>query len=127
MGSTSRLNYCNSLLYGLPNCLISKMQRVQNAAARLVYRAPRYCHISPLLTELHWLNVKHRINFKIILIAYKEVSLKQNSKYGLRSNNTILLTPLAIITLPTLGDCAFAAAAPRLWNSLPIDMRGAQS
>ena len=48
-------------------------------------------------------------------------------QYGLRSNNTILLTPLAIITLPTLGDRAFAAAAPRLWNSLPIDMRGAQS
>ena len=73
MGSTSRLNYCNSLLYGLPNCLISKMQRVQNAAARLVYRAPRYCHITPLLTDLLWLNVKHRFNFKIILIAYKAI------------------------------------------------------
>ena len=70
---TSRLDYCNSLLYGLRNGLISKMQRVQNAAARLVYRAPRYCHITPLLTELHWLNVKHRINFKIILIAYKAI------------------------------------------------------
>lgn len=75
MGLTSRLNYCNSLLYGLPNCLISKMQRVQNAAARLVYRAPRYCHISPLLTELHLLNVRHRINFKIIPIAYKAIYL----------------------------------------------------
>ena len=52
---------------------------------------------------------------------------QQNSKYGLRSNNTILLKSLATITLPTLGDRAFAAAAPRLWNSLPIDMRGAQS
>ena len=73
MGLTSRLNYCNSLLYGLPNCLLSKMQRVQNAAARLVYRAPRYCHMSPLLTELHRLNAKHRINFKKILIAYKAI------------------------------------------------------
>ena len=56
--ATSRLDYCNSLLYGLRNGLISKMQRVQNAAGRLIYRAPRYCHITPLLTELHWLNVK---------------------------------------------------------------------
>ena len=70
---TSRLDYCNSLLYGLRNGLISKMQRVQNAAARLVNRSPRYCHITPLLTELHWLNVKRRINFKIILIAYKAI------------------------------------------------------
>lgn len=70
---TSRLDYCDSLLYGLRNGLISKMQRVQNAAARLVNRSPRYCHITPLLTELHWLNVKRRINFKIILIAYKAI------------------------------------------------------
>ena len=67
----SRLDYYNYLLYGLRNCLISKMQRVQNAAARLVFRAPRCCDISPLLTELHWLNIMHRVNFKVILITYK--------------------------------------------------------
>ena len=139
MGSTSRLNYCNSLLYGLPNCLISKMQRVQNAAARLVFRTPRCCDITPLLTELHWLNIKHRINFKVIPVTYRSiygtaaeyiknlVSLKQNSKYGLWSNNTILLTPLAIRTLPTHGDRAFAVAIPRLWNSLPVEIREEQS
>ena len=66
-----------------------------NAAARLVFRAPRCCDITPLLTELHWLNIKHRINFKVIPVTYKAiygtaaeyiknlVSLKQNSKYGL--------------------------------------------
>ena len=91
----SRLDYHNSLLYGLRNCLISKMQRVQNAAARLVFRTPRCCDITPLLTELHWLNIKHRINFKVIPVTYRSiygtaaeyiknlVSLKQNSKYGL--------------------------------------------
>jgi hypothetical protein len=57
----SRLDYCNALLYGLPNCLIPKLQHVQNAAAILIFEAPRYCHITPLLTELHWLNVKHRL------------------------------------------------------------------
>jgi hypothetical protein len=61
-----RLDYCNALLYGLPICLISKLERVQNAAARLIFEAPRYCHITPLLIELHWLNIKRRIEFKII-------------------------------------------------------------
>ena len=91
----SRLDYYNYLLYGLRNCLISKMQRVQNAAARLVFRAPRFCDITPLLTELHWLNMKYRINFKVTPVTYKAiygtaaeyiknlVSLKHNSKYGL--------------------------------------------
>ena len=44
---TSRVDYCNSLLYGLPAIQINKMQRVLNAAARLVSRAPRYCHVTP--------------------------------------------------------------------------------
>ena len=68
---TSRLDYCNSLLYGLPNTQLSKLQRVQNAAARLAYRAPRFCHISPLLFQLHWLPIRFRIDFKIILLCFK--------------------------------------------------------
>ena len=68
-----------------------KLQRVHNAAATLVYRAPRYCHITTLLTELHSFKIKHRIDFKIILTTYKAIhgaapgyirnliSLKQNS------------------------------------------------
>ena len=62
---TSRVDYCNSLLYGLPASHLNKVQRVLNAAARLVCRAPRYCRITPLLYELHWLPVRQRISFKI--------------------------------------------------------------
>ena len=68
---TSRLDYYNSLLYGLPDCRLLKLQRVQNAAARLVFRAPKLCHITPLLKSLHWLNIKRRIEFKLLLITYK--------------------------------------------------------
>ena len=46
---TSRLDYCNSLLYGLPHCALTKLQRVQNAAARVLYLAPRFCHITKIL------------------------------------------------------------------------------
>ena len=51
----SRVDYCNSLLYGFPNSNVMKLQRIQNAAARLVTGTPRFCHVTPLLSHLHWL------------------------------------------------------------------------
>ena len=132
---TRRLDYCNGLLYGLPSNLISKLQSVQNAAARLLYRAPRYCHITTLLRELHWLPVRSRIDYKILIVTFKAiygtapeyisdlVTLRPNSKYSLRSNDKFLLSPPMIKTSPTLGDRAFIAAAPKLWNALPYDIR----
>jgi hypothetical protein len=62
---TNRTDYCNSLLYGLPDCELKKVQRVQNAAARLLTSTRKYDHITPVLRELHWLPVKYRIQFKI--------------------------------------------------------------
>ena len=62
MRVTSRLDYCNSLLYGLPSNLLAKLQQVQNAAATLIHRAPRFCHITPLLVDLHRLDIKSRID-----------------------------------------------------------------
>ena len=58
---TKRLDYCNSLLYGLHNAEIAKLRRVQNAAARLVSRVSRFDHVTPILFELHWLPIVYRI------------------------------------------------------------------
>ena len=103
---TSRLDYCNSLLYGLPHCALTKLQRVQNPAARVLYLAPRFCHITPILYELHWPPVTFRIEFKVIIITHKAiygtapnylsslVNFKPNSSYSLRSNNKYLLSNL---------------------------------
>ena len=136
---TSRLDYCNGVLYGLPATELQKLQRVQNAAARLICNVGRFDHISPTLKMLHWLPVKYRIDFKILLITYKAIhgltpaylseliTLKTVSRYSLRSSSEVLLQPPRIKTLRTLGDRSFTVAAPALWNNLPNAVRCAQS
>ena len=54
---TSKLDYCNSLLYDLPKHMTKQLQRVQNAAALIVSLSPKFCHITPVLMSLHWLPI----------------------------------------------------------------------
>ena len=132
---SSRLDYCNSLLYGIPGYQLQKLQRVQNAAARLVFQESKFCHITPLLKSLHWLPVKYRIDFKILLTAFKAIhdlaptyiseliSVRDIGRYNLRSNTSLILNYSKCKSLVTLGDRSFHVAAPKLWNDLPSYIR----
>lgn len=128
---SSRLDYCNSLLYGLPQVQIDKIQRVQNAAARLIFEQPKFCHITPVLSQLHWLPIKYRIEFKILLMTFKAshgmapdylcklISRRRKSTgYSLRSSKKVMLE-VRSGKIPTLGGRAFCYAAPELSNNLP--------
>ena len=122
-------------MYGLPKEQIAKLQRVQNAAARLIMDIGKYSHITPALYELHWLPVLARIHFKILLLAFKAIHglapayisnllvIKRKSSYNIRSNSGILLEPPRGKMLATLDERAFQAAAPQLWNELPLQLR----
>src|SRR4029434_9102507 len=68
---SSRLDYCNALLTGLPACVVKPLQMIQNAAARLVFNQPKRAHVTPLPIDLHWCPVVSRIKFNSRMLAYR--------------------------------------------------------
>ena len=87
--------------------------------------APRFCRITPIMRDLHWLPIRARINFKVLLFTFKVlhglapqylqslISVKK-SCYNLRGSNTLLLAMPSVKSKATPGDLAFAVAAPSL-------------
>ena len=76
---TSRLDYCNSLLFNIADKDLNWLQRIQNCLARIVTRSPPRTRSIPLLHRLHWLPMKFRIQFKINLLTFKALSMSQPS------------------------------------------------
>ena len=71
---TSHLDYCNSLLSGVPQHHLNRLQKILNAAARLVCLVPKFDHITPYLIDLHWLPVEFRITFKVSFFMFKALN-----------------------------------------------------
>ena len=131
---TSKMDYCNSLLYGLDDKTLKPIQLCQNNAARVITRKRKHDHITPVLRELHWLPVRQRISYKTLLLTYKS-RVGKGPKYlsdllqtyvpgrPLRSQDQNLLKCPPKPRLNHYGGRAFVRAAPTLWNNLPPHLR----
>ena len=124
---SSHLDYCNSLLSGIADTDLTKLQRILNCLARVITKSPPFTRSVPLLDSLHWLPVKFRVHFKICLLTYNALHEEQTvhlrsliatslPSRSLRSNRGITLSIPRIKT--NTGARAFSSRAPSLWNNL---------
>jgi len=131
----SRIDYCNSVLVGLPVSALAPLQRLQNAAARLILGLSRRSHITPALKQLHWLPIKFRVIFKVAttmhnilhkrsppyLKDFVTFSVSEPQRRQLRS--TTARSAVILRTRTQFGRRAFSVCGPGIWNSLPVNIR----
>jgi hypothetical protein len=128
---SSKLDFCNSLMHGLPDCHVRRLRNIQNNAARLLTKTKIRENITPVLFRLHWLPVEQRCKFKILILVhrvvytglpkYLNVQKKTFSRTTRLSGTLVLEVPMT--KQKTLSCRTFTHAAPKLWNELPNQLR----
>ena len=135
---SSQLDSFNGLLYGIPQHQLEKLQRIQNAAARIVVNKRKYDHITPTLIDLHWLPIIARIHYKVLIMTFKafkcdapdymkEMITQYKCSKATRSTHDDNLLFIPRTKKVTFGDRAFSYSGPTLWNALPCDIRNIDS
>jgi hypothetical protein len=130
----THLDYSNSVLSGLPQSTLNKLQRVQNWAAKVVLCRTKYDSASDALKTLHWLPIKHRIDFKIACLVHKSLhgaaptylsdllNVRTFSRATRMQGNSGVILEVPF-TRKKFADRAFSVYGPKLWNSLPDYLR----
>ena len=129
----THLDYSNSILSGLPNKSILKLQRIQNWAAKVVLYRDKYSSSTNALITLHWLPIKERIDFKILCLIFKCINnmapaylsslikIKTFSRLTRASQRGITLE-VPQVKKATFAARSFSVYGPKLWNSLPTQI-----
>jgi hypothetical protein len=135
---TSHLDYHNGLLLGLPDTALYKLQVAQNNAARLLTGAKRRDHIKPVLYQLHWLPVRQRITFKVMVTIHKTLHSPTAPMY-LKQLITLYQPRRALrsssdpwkLEVPRsqnkYGERSIQVLGAKLWNDLTPDLRSPMS
>jgi hypothetical protein len=134
----SRIDYCNSLLAGIQKYMLDRLQKIQNNAARLVFKSSKYDHVSPLLHSLHWLPITQRIDYKLCSMCFAVIS-STGPEYlsellniyipsrQLRSASDTRMFKIPLFKTKTNGQRSFSYQAPTIWNKLPANIRQSTS
>ena len=115
-----------------------KLQRIQKSAARLVTRTHFHDHITPVLQKLHWLPVRYRITYKILILTYEcihglaplylqELILEYKPTCNLRSPSKLNLIISATVSTLTYGHRSFYKASAEIWNNLPMHVKSCRT
>ena len=125
-----KIDYCNALFYGLSEKCLNELQRIQNAAAKAIVGLYKYDHVGDTIADLHWLPIRSRIKYKILLLVYKCLNglcpeyLCSLLSYSGIGHSVYLLEP-KVNTM--YGEKAFQKAGPKLWNGLPNHLKCSKS
>ena len=134
---TTRLDYCNAILSGANQNTKKKLQRVQNAAARVLTGTKRREHITPVLRQLHWLPVEVRIEFKVLVMTFKcihnfappylcQMIRPYTPARDLRTADQMLLC-VPFTQSEFIRNNVFGHVGPALFNRLPYQIRRSPS
>ena len=129
----SGLDYGNAVFYGNTEALMTKLQMVQNSAAKLIARQRKHQHITPVLIKLHWLPVRWRVQYKLLVLVcsalhalapkyIQDLVAPFSPNRNLRSADQCLLV-VRRYNLEGYGRRAFSVSGPALWRSLPENIR----